>query len=230
MPTALLADDEPLLLAELRELLAEAWPALEVVAEARTGPQALRLIGEQSPDIAFLDIEMPRINGLDVAASAGSTRVVFVTAYDRYAVEAFERGAADYLLKPLTPARVGLAVQRLKVLMAPIGAATLRFVQAWSGSTMRVVPIDEVVAFISADKHTRVFTARGDLLLRRSLVELTRELDASVFWPVARGTVIHARYIEAIHRSSDHGLQLRMSAMPTPIAIGRRYRERFRGM
>ncbi|HEY4082714.1 MAG TPA: LytTR family DNA-binding domain-containing protein [Burkholderiaceae bacterium] len=230
MATAIIADDEPLLLVELKDLLADAWPALQIVAQARTGSEALRMIGELQPDVAFLDIEMPRMSGLEVAAVAKPTHVVFVTAYDRYAVEAFEHGAADYLLKPLTPARIALAVQRLKAMLAPADAASLRFVQAWVGSAMRVVPIEEVVAFISDDKHTRVVTARGDLLLRRSLVELMRELDPSLFWPVARGTVIHARYIQEVRRSSDEGLHLRMVGVATPIMIGQRYRERFRGM
>jgi DNA-binding LytR/AlgR family response regulator len=230
MPTALIADDEPLLLAELRDLLAEAWPALQIVAEARTGTEALRMLCEHRPDVAFLDIEMPRANGLDVAAAAGTTRVIFVTAHDRHAVQAFDRGAADYLLKPLTPARLALAVQRLQAAMAPADTGQLRFVQAWVGTAMRVVPIEEIIALVSEDKHTRVVTARGDLLLRRSLVDLLRDLDPSLFWTVARGTVIHARYIEEVRRSSDEGMHLRMTGMAASVAIGQRYRERFRGM
>ena len=230
MPTALIADDEPLLLLELRDLLADAWPALHIVGEARTGSEALRMLGEHRPDVAFLDVEMPRASGLEVAAAAGTARVVFVTAHDRHAVRAFECGAADYLLKPLTPARIALAVQRLQAALAPMETGKLRFVQAWIGSAMRVVPIEEIVAFISEDKHTRVVTARGDLLRRRSLVDLVRDLDPSIFWAVARGVVIHARYIEEVRRSSDEGMHLRMVGIVKPVAIGQRYRERFRGM
>ena len=188
------------------------------------------MLDEHRPDVAFLDIEMPRVNGLDVAAAAGTTRVIFVTAHDRHAVQAFERGAADYLLKPLTPARIALSVQRLRAATMSADAGRLRFVQAWVGTAMRVVPIEEIVALISEDKHTRVITARGDLLLRRSLVDLMQDLDASTFWAVARGTVIHARYIEEVRRSSDEGMHLRMTGMATSLAIGKRYRERFRGM
>jgi DNA-binding LytR/AlgR family response regulator len=228
-PTALIADDEPLLLAELRDLLAEAWPELRIVAEASNGADALRMIDEKKPDVAFLDIEMPRIDGVDVAAATKDVRVVFVTAYERYAVDAFDRGATDYLLKPLTPARLAIAVQRLKALLRPAEGNGLRFVQAWSGNTMRVVPIDEVVAFLSQDKYTRVVTARGDLLLRRSLTDLRGELDGD-FWTINRGTVIHARYIEQIERGDGRELHVRMQALPKPILVGRQYRDRFRGM
>jgi DNA-binding LytR/AlgR family response regulator len=228
MPTALIADDEPLLRAELRDLLAEAWPELDIVAEAATGADALRLIDDRKPDVAFLDVEMPRIDGMQVAASTKGVRIVFVTAYERYAVDAFDRGAADYLLKPLTPARTALAVQRLKTALKE--GSALRFVQAWSGNVMRVVPIDEVVAFISQDKYTRVVTERGDLLLRKSLVELRAELDEQAFWTINRGTVINARCIERIERGDGRDLHLLMRAMTKPILVGRAHRERFRGM
>jgi DNA-binding LytR/AlgR family response regulator len=228
MPSALIADDEPLLRAELRDLLVEAWPELEIVAEAATGAEALRLLADRRPDVAFLDVEMPRIDGMQVAAAVKDTRIVFVTAYERYAVEAFERGATDYLLKPLTPARMAVAVQRLKVALK--GDGTLRFVQAWNGNVMRVVPIDEVVAFVSQDKYTRVVTERGELLLRRSLVELRAELDGAEFWTINRATVINARCIERIERGDGRDLHLQMRAMPKPILVGRAHRERFRGM
>ena len=230
MPSALIADDEPLLLAELRDLLAEAWPELRVVAEASNGPQALRLVHEHAPDVAFLDIEMPRMSGLEVAAAAPDCRIVFVTAYERHAVDAFEHGATDYLLKPLTPSRLAIAVHRLRGLLQASLPQPLQFVQAWSGETMRIVPVDEVIALISEDKYTRVVTERGDLLLRRSLVDLRTELDESVFWTVARGAVIHARHIERVERAEGRELQVRMWSMARAIVVGRAWRDRFRGM
>ena len=234
MTRALLADDEPLLLEEMRDLLVEAWPELEIVATARTGAEALQRLSECAPHVAFLDIEMPRMNGLEVAAAESGTRIVFVTAHERHAVAAFERGAADYLLKPVTPARLAISVRRLKRLLSSSAeqgsGGVLRFVQAWRGNTMHVVPIDEVIAFVSDDKYTRVVSLRGELHLRRSLTELAKELDGAVFWSVARGTVIHARYIEKVERSELGEIRVRMAHMDSPLAIGRSHRDRFRGM
>ena len=231
MPTALIAEDEPLLLLELRDLLHEAWPELEIVAEATSGPEALRLIGASKPDVAFLDIEMPRMGGLEIAAATPDTRVVFVTAHERYAVDAFAKGAADYLLKPVTPARIGLTVQRLQSLLeAEETGAQLRFVQAWQGNSMRVVPVEDVVALVSSDKYTRVITTRGDLLLRRSLIELMKELDPTMFWPISRGTVIHAKFIDHIERGEGRDLNVQMVSLAQPISVRGAYRDRFRGM
>ncbi|SHN38582.1 LytTR family DNA-binding domain-containing protein [Rhizobacter sp. OV335] len=234
MPTALLADDEPVLLDELRSLLAEAWPELQIVATAGTGSQARRLLDEHTPDIAFLDVRMPGIDGLSVAALAPArTRVVFVTAHAEHALQAFEHEAADYLQKPVTPARLARTVQRLRrspAAQAP-AEARLRFLHAWSGLTMRVIEVDEVAVLRSDLRHTQAIARDGTvLLLRTPLAELLPQLDDAVFWPIHRGIVINARCIERVERGDDGELVVRQHGLAVPLPVSRSQRGRFRGM
>jgi DNA-binding LytR/AlgR family response regulator len=216
--TALLADDEPLLRAQLRDVLAEVWPELEVIGEASNGAEAVHLAREKSPQVVFLDIEMPGMNGLEAArALKGLAHVVFVTAYNQYAVEAFDRGALDYVLKPATPGRLAETVARLKErvagppvvlngmlaelakLVAPTPSAEhLKWIQASVGANIRLINVDDVLYFQSDAKYTRIVTAEGEALVRRALKDLLAELDPELFWQVHRATIVNIRAIAGV--------------------------------
>lgn len=230
MTTALIADDEPQLLDELQQLLAEAWPDLDIVARARSGTEARRLLDELRPDIAFLDIRMPGIDGLSLASLApAGTRLVFVTAHPEHALDAFEHGAMDYLRKPLTPARLAATVQRLR--QDGMASARLRFVQAWVGNTMKLMDVDQIAALRSELRHTRVLSLGGEqLLLRTPLSELLMQLDPQLFWQIHRGSVVAARAIERIERRDDGELWVHLRGLTLPLPVSRTQRGRFRGM
>ena len=231
MTTALIADDEPQLLEELRELLAEAWPELDIVGQARNGTEARRLLDELRPDIAFLDIRMPGIDGLALAGLAPpQTRLVFVTAHAEHALQAFEHAAVDYLHKPVTPARLAATVQRLQA-QAPTHAAPLRFLQAWTGNTMKLLEVEQLAALRSELRHTRALSQGGEnLLLRTSLGELLPELDPQLFWQIHRGSVVNARAIARIERRDDGELWVHLKGVGQPLPVSRAHRGRFRGM
>ncbi len=227
--TALLADDEPVLLAELRALLAEAWPELQIVAMAETGSEARRLIDALRPDIAFLDIRMPGIDGLALAKLAPiGTRIVFVTAHAEHALEAFEHAAVDYLRKPVTPARLAATVQRLQARSAQ---EPLRFVQAWVGKIMKLMEVEQIALLRSELRHTRAQNLGGDaLLLRTPLNELMAQLDATLFWQINRGLVIAARAIERVERREDGELWVHVRGQAQALPVSRAHRGRFKGM
>lgn len=238
-PTALIADDEPVLLEELRCLLQEAWPELQIVASAGSGSEARRLLDRWQPDMAFLDIRMPGIDGLSLARLAPPrTRLVFVTAHAEHALEAFEHDAAvDYLRKPLTPARLALTVQRLQKQMATAAEAPAnanagpRFLQAWIGNNLRLIELEQVAVLRSDLRHTRVQSFDGtQLLLRTPLLELQQALDPELFWQVHRGTVVNARAIERVERREDGELQLHLRAPGGVLTVSRSQRGRFKGM
>ena len=215
-PSAVIADDEPLLRAGLRSALAEAWPELEISAEAGNGAEAVHAVREHRPDIVFLDIEMPLMNGLEAAREIGSqAHVVFVTAYDRYAVEAFHRGAVDYVLKPAEVGRLAETAARLKTrLAAPAagleklidelaqrvspGAGRLQWLQASLGNNLKLINVDDILYFQSDTKYTRVVARDGEALVRKTLRELTAELDPRHFWQVHRGTIVNIRAIASV--------------------------------
>ncbi|KQY85842.1 MULTISPECIES: LytTR family DNA-binding domain-containing protein [Roseateles] len=230
MTTALLADDEPQLLEELQQLLAQAWPELEVVALARNGTEARRLLDELRPDVAFLDIRMPGIDGLALAPLAPArTRLVFVTAHAEHALAAFEHAAVDYLHKPVTPARLAATVQRLQAAAAP--RAELRFLQAWTGNTMKLLDVGQLAALRSELRHTRVLSQGGEnLLLRTSLGELMEQLDPQLFWQIHRGSVVNAGAIERIERRDDGELWVHLRGVAQALPVSRAHRGRFRGM
>lgn len=186
--TALIADDEAVLLEELRCLLQDAWPELQIVASASSGSEARRLLDALRPDIAFLDIRMPGIDGLSLARLAPpQTHLVFVTAHAEHALEAFEHAAVDYLRKPLTPAQLALTVQRLQERLAqrqagPSPSSAPRFLQAWIGNSLRLIELEQVAVLRSELRHTRVQSFDGTaLLLRTPLGELQQELDPALF-------------------------------------------------
>ncbi|MEO6277867.1 LytTR family DNA-binding domain-containing protein [Roseateles sp.] len=230
MTTALIADDEPQLLEELRELLAQAWPELEIVAQARNGTEARRLLDELRPDIAFLDIRMPGIDGLGLAQLAPpGTRLVFVTAHAEHALAAFERAAVDYLHKPVTPARLAATVQRLQA--GQPQRSELRFLQAWTGNTMKLLDVVQLAALRSELRHTRALSQSGEqLLLRTSLGELQQSLDPQLFWQIHRGSVVNARAIERIERRDDGELWVHLRGLAQALPVSRAHRGRFRGM
>lgn len=230
MTTALLADDEPQLLEELQQLLGEAWPELEIVALARNGTEARRLLDKLRPDIAFLDIRMPGIDGLGLAQLAPpGTRLVFVTAHAEHALAAFERAAVDYLHKPLTPARLAATVQRLQA--AQPQRSELRFLQAWTGNTMKLLDVAQLAALRSELRHTRALSQGGEqLLLRTSLGELQKELDPQLFWQIHRGSVVNAQAIERIERRDDGELWVHLRGLAQALPVSRAHRGRFKGM
>jgi DNA-binding LytR/AlgR family response regulator len=247
MPTALIAEDEPMLKAQLKARLAEAWPELAIVAEAENGEEAVMLAREEQPDVAFLDIRMPLLTGLDVAkAIAGGPHVVFVTAYDEYAVAAFEEGAVDYVLKPPTPERIAKVVARLKArlgtppadlaaLLARLAArevpgATLKWVRASLGSAMRMIAIDDVLYFQSEDKYTKVVTADGDALIRKPIKELYDEVDHEQFWQVHRGTIVNLRAIAKVERDWRDQPVLTLKDRPEKLTVSRTFAHLFKAM
>ncbi|MBH9552968.1 LytR/AlgR family response regulator transcription factor [Inhella gelatinilytica] len=248
---ALIADDEPHLIRHLQGLLSQTWPDLEVVATARNGLEAAERIAELQPDLAFLDIQMPGLTGLEVAQGIeGRTRVVFVTAYDEYAVQAFETAALDYLLKPLQLERLQRAVARLQAsLVAPradTGAdpaltaaltalrpavtSPLRFVRASSGELTHQIPIAEVLYFHADDKYTVVQTARGEHLIRTPIAELVAQLDPEQFWQVHRSTIVNLAHLAGTRRDEASRLFVRFLNHDRELPVSRAYVARFKAM
>lgn len=253
---AIIADDEPHLADYLRDRLAAVWPELEVVGIAGDGPQALRLIEDQDPDILFLDIKMPGLSGLEVARRAAEgVHIVFVTAFDQYAVEAFERAAVDFLLKPVTDERLARTVQRLRqrVVQPPANGALrqalealtraipalasasaapgrLAFVRASVGNQVRLIAVDEVCYFQAADKYTSVFTADGESLIRTSLRELIEQLDPDRFWQVHRATIVNIAQVTSTTRDLSGRVQIRLKSRPETLAVSRAFAHRFKQM
>jgi DNA-binding LytR/AlgR family response regulator len=245
-PTAVIADDEPLLRASLAAALAEAWPQLEIVAEASNGQEAVHAVREHRPAFTFLDIEMPLMNGLEAAREVrDATQVVFVTAYDRYAVEAFERGAVDYVLKPAAPARLAETVRRLKARVgapAPAmdslvdelarriapGAGRLQWLQATLGNTLKLINVEDVVYFRADTKYTRVVTAEGESLVKKTLRELIAELDPRHFWQVHRGTIVNVAAIGTVTCDADGRREIALRDRPERLEVSRTFSHLFK--
>jgi DNA-binding LytR/AlgR family response regulator len=244
--TGLIAEDEDVLRAELRAHLAKLWPELEVVTEAANGIEALRALDRQAPQVAFLDIEMPGLTGLDVARQIqGRCHVVFVTAYDAHAIAAFEQGAIDYVLKPYEAARLALAVRRVqdRLQRAPppldglLGELArkparehLRWINASQGQEVRLITVDEVCYFQSDTKYTRVVTADGEALIRRSLKELLEDLDPHHFWQIHRATVVNANAIAGVARDFRGQVSVKLKARPERLPVSDAHVHLFRQM
>jgi DNA-binding LytR/AlgR family response regulator len=249
--TALIADDEPHLASYLRDHLLAVWPELQVVHTARHGLEAAERIAALQPDIAFLDIQMPGLTGLEVAQGIeGATRVVFVTAYDEFAVQAFEQAALDYLLKPVTAERLRRTVQRLQAALPQPAAdderlaATLRrlmgeqavapqhlrWVRASAGDLMHQIPVDEVLFFRADDKYTVVCTARAEHLIRTPIQELAAQLDPAVFCQVHRSTLVNLAHLAGTRRDEASRLWLRLQGWHGELPVSRAYVHRFRPM
>lgn len=216
MTTAIIVEDEPLLRAELRDHLAQQWPELEIVAEADNGIEAMRLIGQHQPEVVFLDIQIPGITGIELAQHIPAhTNVVFVTAYAEHALKAFERGAIDYLVKPIDSERLSLTIQRiqqrkaaaiqqnheeLKQLQSPSTTNYLKWIKASIGDTVRLIMISDVLYFNAADKYTRVVTKNTEAIIRLSLKQLNEQLDPDLFNQIHRSTIVNLAAIDRITR------------------------------
>ncbi len=246
MTTALLAEDEPLLRAQLRLRLAQAWPELRIVAEASNGAEAIALFEAHRPDVAFLDIRMPERSGIEVAhALGGRCHVVFVTAYDEYAVAAFEEGAIDYVLKPVTPQRMAKVVERLRReadappadltallsrLAAREGGTALKWIRASLGASMKLIAIDDVLYFQAEDKYTKVVTAEGDALIKKPIKELYEELDPDGFWQIHRATIVNLRAIASVERDWRDQPLILLKNRPEKLPVSRTFASRFKAM
>jgi len=246
-PVAVIAEDEPALASELQRLLAAAWPDLRIAAVARDGIDALAQIGLHRPDIAFLDIQMPGITGLEVARRMGAAcHVVFVTAYDRFAVEAFESGAVDYLLKPAEPGRLQRTVERLRSRLhepaadlgdtlkrlqtSAAGADFLQWLQVSERDEIRFVSVADVVLFQSSDKYTLVRAAEREWVMRLPLKDLEAGLDPKLFWRVHRNTIVRVGAIDRVSRELTGRLSIRLRGVEATVAVSRAYAHLFRQM
>lgn len=246
--TAVIAEDEANLADELRELLEALWPELTIHAAAADGIQALHLLEQHAPDILFLDIEMPGMSGLEVARRAsGRCHVVFITAYDKYAVAAFERGAIDYVMKPFDAMRLAQTVERLKArahsspanlegllraLAARLGPGReyLRWITASHGQELRLITIEEVCYFQADNKCTRVVTADRDSLIYRSLKDLADALDPLRFWPIHRATIVNVGFISGIARGYRGALEVKLKGREETLPVSASHAHLFRQM
>lgn len=245
-PTAIIAEDEPLLRQELRYALQTIWPQLEVCAEAEDGAQAVAAIERHAPEILFLDIQMPGLTGLEVAQRvSGRAHVVFVTAFDQFAVDAFERGALDYVLKPLSIPRLQLTVTRLRERLAQppseleglidllrgARASDRQYVK-WltvpEGTALRVVTAEEILFLQADNKYTTLATRTGIYLLTSTLKQLREKLDPQVFWQIHRGIVINMGAIDTLYRSFKGSLEVKMKGRDELLPVSASHAHLFR--
>lgn len=249
---AIIADDEKELRTYLKRMLADTWPQLEICGEAINGRDALKMIEDCAPHIAFLDIKMPGLSGLDVAKKiAGMCRIVFVTAFDQYAVEAFERDAVDYLVKPVTKDRLLQTISRLKKQLQSspeppedlTGIITrvlthlqgntntdryLQWIKTQHKDCFRLIPVEEIDYFQAGDKYTLVISAKGEALIRKSIKELSQELDPQKFWQIHRGTIVNVARIEKVGRSLTGRGILKLKNRPDTLTVSRQYLHLFK--
>ncbi|SEN04500.1 two component transcriptional regulator, LytTR family [Luteibacter sp. UNCMF331Sha3.1] len=255
MPECIIAEDEKLLSAALQRELALAWPELDVVAIAEDGGEALEAIATHRPEVAFLDIRMPGLTGMEVAAAAAdvspSTLVVFITAYDQYAVDAFERGAIDYLLKPVTAERLAQTVVRLRSRLSdaarhagrtaqlakdlsPRFDATpdepLTWVTASTGRATRLILVEDVIYFRADNKYTLVATTDGDALLTRPIRDLLRQLDPRIFRQIHRSTIVNLRQVASVERDDTGKGCLHLRGRPETLSVSQPFMAIFRAM
>ena len=246
MPTALIAEDEPLLREQLKRRIAEAWPDLVVSIEAGNGVDAVTAFDAKPTDVAFLDIRMPGMTGLEVARAIGDrAHIVFVTAYDEYAIAAFEEGAVDYLLKPVTRERLTKVVARLESRMSgpPLdleallqrlagrdATTHLKWIRASLGAAMRMVPVDDVLFFQAEDKYTKVVTTDGEALIKKPIKELFDELDPEAFWQIHRSTIVSLRAIAKVERDWRDQPVITLKGRPEKLVVSRTFAHRFKAM
>lgn len=255
--TAIIAEDEPILRAQLKSKLARLWPELQILADVGDGEAALQAISRHQPSLAFLDIQMPEMTGIDVArhlASVADSRchVVFVTAFDQYAVEAFETGAIDYVLKPYSDERLAATVDRLRMRMnlaAPGGSQQnlaalverlaarldpspdrLKWIKASIGSALSLIPIDDVLFFQADEKYTLVATREKDALIRTPIKELLAGLDPDKFWQIHRSTIVNATAIESVSRDMHGQAAVRIRGRKENLSVSRPFSHLFKQM
>jgi len=244
---AVIAEDEPVLRQELKETLARLWPELLICAEVEDGIEAAHALETHAPDIVFLDIEMPGMNGLEVARQAsGRCHVAFVTAYEKYAVAAFEQGAVDYVMKPFSPARLATTVARLRQKVGTVPANLdglletlgrnqgakefLRWITVARGDELQLVTVEEICYFQADNKYTRVVTAEQESLIRRTIRELVDQLDPSMFWQIHRGTLVNVNAIAGLARDMGGHLRVRLKQRKELLPVSDPYVHRFRQM
>jgi DNA-binding LytR/AlgR family response regulator len=261
---AVIADDERLMREQLRARLAEVWPALQIVAEAKNGTEAVALVAEHRPDIVFLDIRMPGLTGVEAAKQIAQMEIeddellpeiVFITAYDQYAVEAFEQGVADYVLKPAERERLQVTVQRIQKRLAlrdagdppptaplqqllhklsgqmqPGAPKYLQWIQASVGNAIQLIAVDEVLFFISDEKYTRVQTTNVEALIRKPIKELVEELDPQLFWQIHRSTLVNAKAIANVSRDFRGRQIVAVKGHDQKLEVSRSYLGLFKGM
>ncbi len=253
MATAIIADDERLMREQLRTRLAEVWPELQVVAEARNGEEAVQAVSQHRPDLAFLDIRMPGMTGIEAARAIGDAcHIVFITAYNEYAVDAFEHGAVDYVLKPAERERLEVTVARLQKrlgtkpsdlgdLLARLsakldsksgdaGKSHLRWIQASVGQQLRMIPVTDVLFFTSDEKYTRVQTEGFEALIRKPIKELVEELDPEQFWQIHRSTIVNTRAISGVTRDFRGRQLVLIKGSNEKLEVSRNYTHLFKQM
>ena len=248
MTTALIAEDEPLMRERLKEKLAEAWPELEIVAEAADGVTAIEAFETHRPRIAFLDIRMPGRTGLDVAAAIGDEcHIVFITAYDQYALKAFDAGAVDYLLKPVESDRLEAAVARIRrklagppsdmsALVAELRASIkadvprMKWIKAAIGKQVKLIAVGDVAYFQSDTKYTRVVMDGGEALIRTPLKELLAELDPEKFWQIHRGTIVNLAAVASVLREDAERQFVLLKGRHERLPISRQFTHLFKQM
>ena len=272
-PTAVIADDERLLREQLSARLGEVWPELEIVGEAKNGTEAVELVETHHPDLVFLDIRMPGMNGIEAARAIAQlpvdeegakpedgrpwrgAEIVFITAYDQYAIEAFEQGVVDYVLKPAERERLQVTVDRVRKRLAnqgsdgapdasgmqgllqklaekmnPGAVPRLKWIQATVGTSIQMIPVEDVLFFISDEKYTRVQTASLEALIRKPIKELVAELDADQFWQIHRSTLVNARAIAGVSRDLRGRQLVAVRGHPEKLEVSRSYAGLFKGM
>lgn len=246
---ALIAEDEQLLREHLKKKLAQLWPELEIVAEAADGVEAVEMVEAHKPQVAFLDIHMPEMTGLQAAAAIGNQcHVVFVTAYDQYALEAFEKGAVDYIVKPVKDDRLSATIGRLKARLAspPADLSSLlkdlartvagdkkqflRWIRASQGNTLKMIAVDDVLFFDADSKYTRVVTNQGESLIRTPLKELTDELDPDKFWQIHRSTIVNVNAIASVTRDFRGDATIKLAGSNETLRVSRAYSHLFKQM
>jgi DNA-binding LytR/AlgR family response regulator len=248
MATAIVAEDESILRTQLEGKLAKLWPELEIIASVEDGTAALEALEERAPDFMFLDIQMPEMTGVEVARHvAGRSHVVFVTAYDQYAIQAFETGAVDYILKPATDERLAVTIERLKAKLASppadlnavlariseqIGGRKerLQWIKATLGQNLRLIPVAEVLFFQSDEKYTRVVMADGEALIKTPIRELIDGLDPEVFWQIHRSTLVNAGAIAAVTRDFRGQAHVKIRGKDESLVVSRIYSHLFKQM
>jgi DNA-binding LytR/AlgR family response regulator len=255
-PSALIADDEPLLRERLRSHLGRLWPELEIVAEARNGREAIELFEAHLPRVAFLDVHMPGRSGIDAARSiARRAEIVFVTAHEHYAVQAFEQGAIDYLVKPFDDARLADSVARIKARLArprPVDGGFdamldrlaaemksrdggerpkyLQWIRASVGTSVRLIPVDQVAFLRSDEKYTLVAWEGGEALIRKTIRELADELDPDVFAQIHRSVIVNMRLVEQVDRGFNETAEVRLKGRRDVLPVSRSFLHVFRQM
>lgn len=254
--TAIIAEDEPILRAQLKAKLTKLWPELKILADVGDGEAALEAIAEHQPRLAFLDIQMPEMTGVEVAKSLAANRdikchIVFVTAFDQYAVEAFETGAIDYVLKPYSDERLqtaitrlrerlggvdGAAPQNLEALVAHLSAKLnpqnerLKWIKANIGSNLRLIPIDDVLFFQSDEKYTLVATKDLDALIKTPIKEILEGVDAEKFWQIHRSTIVNATAIETVTRDFRGQATVKVRGRKENLTVSRPFSHLFKQM